>query len=913
MSRARVNGMATQAQTGDVGTDLLVDRDAEIRLLRRKMLDVQAGQPGVVTIAGQAGTGRTTLLREALVRARTMGLATALVRCSPSDSDVPFGVLSQLTTACVTIGPGWLEHTAGLPSADLIPLLCHDFLAMARRQPLLVAIDDVHWADAASRRWLSALFRRLHDVPLLIIRTFRGDPADTDSAGRVDHPLTLGPLTPDGVRRLAVFYQSDPEFAAGVADVAGTNPAVLRAALDELVQAGLALTGEQLPTLALKAAGRTTEQVARLIRDLPTNALTLLRAMAVYGDNVPMDLIRSLVGTPAVPIQRLVRLLVAEGLVRPGERPHLAGLHVAEQALAAMPASDRADWYRKAAFLGYQAAIPDDEVSRLLMSALPVGEPWAVDVLASAAAQCLDTAHYRSASEILRRALREPVTDAQRRALLVKLAAAEMWYAPESAERLLRQSMAVPDPQAESAVLVLAADLLYARGNARLTRYAIAAVLGDKKVGYSEFESGELDWGDMSPHALPEFAPALRHPAVAGMKAWTLTKAGQDPHRVRSLARAALHPDARRSTPLAARLSACRALLLADDLSEAALGLTDALMDARRRHAFAAGALALLQRAELHLRRGVLDEARADMVAARAEFPGCSWHPAVLPAFFVMDVMLHLESGRIDEAERTAAAELPAGAESGPLWGNVLYVRGKLHMAKNEPAQALPLLRECGRVLLSRDCTNPAVLLWRSSAAAAYFACGSTEVAHRLVRDELDLAIAWGAPSTIGRVQLARSRVLSGAPARQALEDGVRELRNSPAVRSYANAVTELASARFSDGDRTGAAELLQTAGLPALSRLSDAAARRVHELGSQLVGHDLPQLVLEANGDTLSAASRRVAAMAAAGRTNHEIARSLSVTPRAVERMLARIYRKLGLAGRSELRAALARLDEGS
>src|SRR5690606_19132352 len=96
-------------------------------------------------------------------------------------------------------------------------------------------------------------------------------------------------------------------------------------------------------------------------------------------------------------------------------------------------------------------------------------------------------------------------------------------------------------------------------------------------------------------------------------------------------------------------------------------------------------------------------------------------------------------------------------------------------------------------------------------------------------------------------------------------------------------------------------------------ARLATAAARRSAEIAERAGGVRTPALARGAGVEPLTAREREVALLAAAGRTSREIAEHLGMSTRTVDTHLARVYRKLGISGRSELAGALGGDDRGA
>lgn len=165
----------------------LVERDSELALLRAAVADLLAGRSRVVAVEGAPGTGRSALLRYAAARARDAGCAVAHAAGSPTESALPFGIVTQLLAGPDTPG-------APDPAALPLPALCELFLAAARERPLLLAVDDAQWADADSRRWLEALIRRSRGAPWR--SSSPGPAAPSPPAGRAGTAAPTRPPPP---------------------------------------------------------------------------------------------------------------------------------------------------------------------------------------------------------------------------------------------------------------------------------------------------------------------------------------------------------------------------------------------------------------------------------------------------------------------------------------------------------------------------------------------------------------------------------------------------------------------------------------------------------------------------------------------------------------------------------------------
>ncbi|MEO6088467.1 MAG: hypothetical protein ABIQ18_35685, partial [Umezawaea sp.] len=351
-----------------------------------------------------------------------------------------------------------------------------------------------------------------------------------------------------------------------------------------------------------------------------------------------------------------------------------------------------------------------------------------------------------------------------------------------------------------------AADLLLARGNCTLVRRVLATVHARRDLGAAERDTVcALYWSadsapheepELDPHVMPELPSEPVGPAQAGVAAWAAVVEGQDIALSRRLARAAVEEPVGRDSLLYPRLLAARALMLTDDTAESVMAFDSVILEARRRHARAITGWALLMRAKLSARQGFLDAASVDLESALGELPLQCWHPTVQSAFVGLELVLAMESGQFDEAERIAAAIVPSTADSGFSLMHLLFAKGVLKLYTGDPASAIGCFDECGRQLLSRRWANPALLAWRTMAALARKALGQREDAVRLVLEEVRLAELWNAPSTTGGAHLGAAMVLDGPESLAHKEKAVAVLRYSPSRLRYAAALTELAGAK---------------------------------------------------------------------------------------------------------------------
>ena len=189
-------GRAVRGGTG------LLERDATLHAIDELLEGASAGGGRALLIEGHAGMGKTRLYEAALDAARTRGMRVLRAAGAELESDIAFGVAAQLLSAKLQLlDPEVREEllaTAPEPIRELAGLALHAeaepasnvalshalFTVLAAsedRRPGLVAIDDLHWCDAASLEFVLYLLHRLEELPVVVVMTRRLAHGDASS------------------------------------------------------------------------------------------------------------------------------------------------------------------------------------------------------------------------------------------------------------------------------------------------------------------------------------------------------------------------------------------------------------------------------------------------------------------------------------------------------------------------------------------------------------------------------------------------------------------------------------------------------------------------------------------------------------------------------------------------------------
>src|ERR1700733_1259464 len=184
---------------------LLLERDAELRALNGALDRAASGLGGVLVIEGDAGVGKTALLDNACAEAEARGMAILSARGGELEREFAWGVVRQLfeprlealsqTQRSDLLGGsaalakpvfGRQVVSDGTPKESFAALHGLYWLTvnMAREVPVVVAVDDVHWADRPSLRFAVHLASRVEDLPIVLLTTTR--PLHSKSASDPD-------------------------------------------------------------------------------------------------------------------------------------------------------------------------------------------------------------------------------------------------------------------------------------------------------------------------------------------------------------------------------------------------------------------------------------------------------------------------------------------------------------------------------------------------------------------------------------------------------------------------------------------------------------------------------------------------------------------------------------------------------
>ncbi|MBM7784082.1 ATP-binding protein [Tenggerimyces flavus] len=416
-------------------TDALVGRQEELALLRRRLASARAGSGHLVVVSGPAGIGKTRLVEELVRDCPVVGWGAGLVDAgmpalwpwvrAVRDWPSPRDAVAALVGGSTQHGYGSAEEAAASTfTADTAVV---DALAeQAAASPgLVVVLDDLQWADAATLRLLDRLGAEIRRLPLLVVGTHRD--AAALPADRSAEVVNLGPLSPtEAAAMLSTAVEGADQAAIGRAvELSGGSPLYLRTLTKVAVEA---LRGDRDWDGATGAAPELRHLVAAAMRASGPRVAADIEALSVLGPVMEPDVVARLLGvlSASAVVERLLPAVPA-GLmeVHSGDRVRFAHALVRDAAYASLSPSRRTALHRLAAELLEPLAVGRDErAGTVARHWLLAEEPeravgWAI----RAAAAALAAGAYEDAASYLQLAL-DTGSTADRAELLLDLARA---------------------------------------------------------------------------------------------------------------------------------------------------------------------------------------------------------------------------------------------------------------------------------------------------------------------------------------------------------------------------------------------------------------------------------------------------------------------------------------------------------
>jgi DNA-binding CsgD family transcriptional regulator len=911
------------------GREVVRGREAEQKMIRDLLRRAQRGAGGVVLVEGEPGIGKSLLLRAAIDEAAEQGFSLAAGAADQLGQAIPFfalrTALREPFTGLTAYDPG---HDLPDVTAWWIAQIRAHLEQRAAVAPVLVCLDDLHWASPATLAALRMLPRDLKRHPVAWLLAWSSAPQHA-----VDY--LSGLLEQDGAARVALAPLDQDAVAAMLTDAFGAPPGQALADLAAGAAGNPSLVAELIGGLcddravrvadgrAVLASARLPQRIHRLAQrrldGLGKQARQLLVTAAVLGPSFRLEDAAEMLGeTPAMLLPAVEEAMDA-AIVTAAEHAFTFRHELLRRVVAEMiPPPGRQALHRQYGEIllarGESAARAG---SHLLQAAHP-GDPTSLAGLDKAAEQTLRSAPQTAADLALR--VLELTAPADPAALSRAVAAAEALTAAgrlDQAARIARDMLAKPLPlAAEDRLRCALSSVLCAGGQVRDAADQAQLVLARPQL------PGELR--DQALTAQMQALAGLRD-ELAGLVANTildspgqhdshaaaaarLTRAiiswdgGQISDGLQLLRDAARHgtgisPDARQVQPLlalAAALIDLRQLGEAEDILHAA--------DHPALWNIPAGAALSLLRGRIHLAAGRLADAAADGQAALAIARALGAHGYATTAQSVLSV-IELRRGDIAAAAQHLASRPAPGPQFTDLYARTetTIAEAQITEARDGPAAALGHLRHLSADLPARRgllLGDPALAAWLARTALA---AGDSALAANAARAAQALADANpGFPALAAAA--AHSRGLSRCdPACLA-----QAATQHPDPWARASAAEDLAALHGRRGDRDKAIHCLKEAlgGYRQVGADRDEARirRRLRKLGIRRRHWATPPSRPVTGWGSLTGTEQAVARLVAEGLNNNQVAARMYISTHTVAHHLRQAFRKLSIASRNEL-----------
>jgi len=930
----------------------LLERERELAVLDAARAAAKSGQGGAIAITAGAGLGKTRLLQQARDAAGANGFTVLSGRATELERDFPFALVRQL----------FESHFRGLPEQERKSLLegsdaalgalgldpspsgSHDSFAvlhslywvtaaLAEQQPLLLAVDDLQWADTGSIDYIAFLLPRLSELPVMLALTSRTDESDmpanmsqilTDTSVR---NLTPSPLS-TGATSLLLAQEfgspPDPGFAAACHQVSGGNPFLLCELVRTLLELEIEPLAAQVESVREQAPERVAQLVLRRVGRLSPEAGAVARSLAILGDDSEPALVFELAGIDLASGDRAMDELRAAAIFGPDPGARFVHPLIRNALYTSTSPGDRFRLHHEAAALLRKRGAGAERIATQLLASEPQGERRGVEDLVAAGEQALTSGAPHSAIAYLTRAMAEPPPGDLKPVVLTPLLTAAFRAADQSVlaaveDDVLAEWARDPDLRGRWA---LPLTMLMALGGrfdetVSLLQDAVEIAIAEEDVERSFQFKAQLstlaslvpsvpevdvgDYGDISPDS-----PAGRLAAAMEARSKMVNGSAEE---ASAAARRALGQEGAifaEEPELAAPTLSVMMLVAADDMEAARQGAECALRIAIER-----GATPDLARARFL--NGVVAFGFGDLVAAEADMRQAielARLAGIVPLVLMfmgpfLEVLIERDELNAAEDELATIGVAAGPMPPGGLFGLILLFRAHLRVEQGRFEEAIEDFVAVWAQTDSLGAGGGPRAMAGPFAVRAFMATGERDKAQELVDSIVPEARRWGTPSTSAHILRAAAGVEEGEKGIELLREAVTLMEGSPRRLERIHALVDLGAALRVLGRRVEARAPLREAFELARQCGAARAAKRAHD-ELQATGETVRRYT-PIGVESLTPSERRVADLAASGMTNRQIAQTLFVTVKTVEAHLSAAYHKLDIRSRQQLEAALA------
>jgi predicted ATPase len=297
----------------------LLEREEELARVELVLEHAERGFGALVQVEGPPGIGKTRLLAAAKAAAQQREMDVLGARAGELERTFAFGVVRQLferelaaapphersqllsgSAALAALAVGFSTPSAPAAATDVTFSVLHGLYwlsaNLAARRPLLIAVDDLHWSDAASLRFLAYLAARIDELPIALVTAARPrepgaeqafvDQLATAPTAEVIRPASLTVVAAKRVVADGLQQDVDDAFARACHAATGGNPFLLHELVGALRADGATTTAHDAPRVRELRPRTVSRSVMLRVARMPPAAREIAAAIAVLGDGV---------------------------------------------------------------------------------------------------------------------------------------------------------------------------------------------------------------------------------------------------------------------------------------------------------------------------------------------------------------------------------------------------------------------------------------------------------------------------------------------------------------------------------------------------------------------------------------------------------------------------------------------------
>lgn len=912
----------------------MIGREAELASIEAFLARVEGG-PAALVLAGEAGIGKTVLWDAGIGDARGTFASVLTCRGVEAEASLSFAGLSELLgDVFEDVAPSLApprRHALGVallvaepgesaPDPHAIGLAVLDVLrGLADEGPILVALDDVQWLDAASAAVLQIAFRRLRDEPVALLATLRlgselASPLELERTIPVERleRLTVGPLSLGALHRLLQerlgLELTRPELTQVQGATAG-NPFFALELGRELVRTST----RPAPGRPLRVPDSLRELLGGRLERLPGETLDVLLLVAALA-RPTVDVVAGAYGERE-PVLEAIDTALREAVVELDEE----NVRFAHPLLGSICYERAPLWKRRAVHRSLAAEVSDvEERARHLALAADGADETIASELDAAAAHAVARGAPAAGAELSELAAEltagDPAAHRRRR-----MRAADLHRLAGNGERaaamlgLLLTEVPPGHERADVLLGILFTEQPDTRAMIEICGEALAEVPDDdaRSARFLSLRSGALlRTGEAAEAVLSDAREAFRR----------AERAGDAPLVVATIARLGIAEAWAGGTT--------SGMLERGAEIERSLGLQQMYFDSARyslsrqlaQTGDTAGARAVLEELEQEAAARGDESSRAQFIwwLSLSEWLAGRWQPALDHANAASELarqtqyahariwvgrakaLIETDLGLVDDARASVEAAIASSREtsSGLFELVAVGMLGRLELALGNGERAAGHLRSLPEQLYGRGVRDPMLTVW-ADAIEALVGVGEHERAHAYLEayeaDAERLASPWAAAAATRCRGLLAGAESDPSRAFDSFERALAGLEAYPYPLERGRTLLCLGVVRRQAQQKKAAREALEEAlaifdelGAPLWAEKARAELRRISGRAPASEG--------------LTETERRVAELAVQGRTNREIAAELFMGVSTVEAHLSHAYRKLGIRSRTQL-----------